>query len=135
MPTISAVDLVRSLQALAQQDGDGPPAPRRPQDMQARVLTDALREYMEPCQFERGDLVVIRKKGEGMGPGPWRDHGFVFMVAARLPPSSPLATAAEGYNIQARLFDMLLLVQDDDGDLGLIRAESRHFKKYEGDIA
>lgn len=134
MRTINAADLVRSLQALAQQD-DGEPSPKRPPDIQACVLVDALREYMEPCPFERGDLVVIRKKGEGLGPGPWRDHGFVFMVAARLSPSSPLATAAEGYNIQARLFDMLLLVQDDDGDLGLIRAESRHFKKYEGAIA
>lgn len=134
MAVIRAEDLVASLLNAAARGAEGE-SKARPKDIQARVLTDALKEWMEPCPFERGDLVVIREKGSGMGPGSWNERGHVFIVAARIPPTSPLATGVEGYNIHARLFDMLLLAQDSDGDIAMLRAESRHFTKYTGEIA
>lgn len=133
MPTISQSDLVAALLKAAGQDADD--RKPKPKDIQARVLTDALREWVEPCPFERGDLVVVRAKGDGAGPGAWNDAGYVFIVASRLPPTSPIAMAADGDDVVARVFDMLLLMMSPQGNLALLRAESRHFTKYTGEVA
>lgn len=130
---ISSEDLVAALLKAAGQNDDDPKP--KPKDIQARVLTDALREWMEPCPFERGDLVVVRQKGDGVGPGHWNDAGYVFIVASRLSPSSSIAMAADGDDVVARVYDMLLLAMSPQGNLGLLRAESRHFTKYTGEVA
>lgn len=106
----------------------------RPIDIQARVLTDALRPWMEPCPFERGDLVVVRQKGDGMGPGSWNPNtGSVFMVASRLSAASPFCIDHDGALM--RLYDMIVIAMDPDGEIEMLLAESRHFTKYTGEIA
>lgn len=124
--TINLSDILDAVVAgNRQQDEDRmPPNP----DIDARVLKDAYQDWIKPCPFKVGDLIV------STGKGMWKETLGVAIVA-RVLDKVRLEISDESHRVFA--YDMTILVKHplSNGKIGEIAVQSRDFTAYTGRVA
>lgn len=101
--------------------------PKRPLDVQARVLLDVLAERQRPCPFKVGDIIQQRRAFKRY---KWPEVDADVAIVSQIP-SEPFKAGEDSTHEMA---DMIILVQANEGWYEF-PAESWRFESYTGPVA
>lgn len=123
-----AINLEDILRGAAKAAGNTEPAaPARPDDITARLVADAAKDWYARCPFKEGELVKPN------GRHAWSASLGVCCVVRVFDVDEELP--ATEYGCAVADYDMLVLAAADTGKVHCLRAHSRGFERYTGAVA